>query len=43
MEEGLFAVLAVGPEAELDKAGYEKALRLAKQRLHRLEKAKGME
>lgn len=39
-EEGLFAVLAVGPEAEIDKAGYAKAVRLARQRLKRLEKGK---
>lgn len=42
-EEELFAVLAVGPEAEIDKAGYGKAIRLAKQRLKRLEKAKEKE
>jgi hypothetical protein len=35
--------LAVGSEAEIDKAGYAKALRLAKQRLKRLEKAKAKE
>lgn len=39
-EEALFAILAVGPEAEIDKAGYAKAVRLAKQRLKRLEKVK---
>jgi hypothetical protein len=38
-EETLFAILAIGPEAEIDKAGYAKAVRLAKQRLKRLEKA----
>jgi hypothetical protein len=43
MEEELFAVLAVGPEAEIDRAGYAKAIRLAKQRLKRLEKAKEKE
>lgn len=43
MEEELFAVLAVGPEAETDKAGYAKAVRLAKRRLERLEKAKKKE
>jgi len=43
MDEGLFAVLAAGPEAEIDKAGYAKAVRLAKQRLKRLEKAKEKE
>lgn len=39
-DEALFAILAVGPEAEIDKAGYAKAVRLAKQRLKRLEKAR---
>jgi hypothetical protein len=43
MEKRLFAVLAVGPEAEIDKAGYAKAVRLAKQRFKRLEKAKTKE
>jgi len=43
MEERLFAVLAVGPEAEIDRAGYAKAVRLAKRRLKRLEKAKKKE
>jgi len=38
-----FAVLAVGSEAEIDKAGYAKAVRLARQRLKRLEKAKEKE
>jgi hypothetical protein len=38
MEERLFAVLAVSPEAEIEKAGYARAVRLAKQRLKRLEK-----
>lgn len=42
-EETLFAILAIGPEAEIDKAGYAKAVRLAKQRLKRLEKAKEKE
>lgn len=42
-EERLFAVLAVGAEAEIDKAGYASAVRLAKQRLKRLEKAKEKE
>jgi hypothetical protein len=39
----LFAILAIGPEAEIDKAGYAKAVRLAKQRFKRLEKAKEKE
>ena len=43
VEERLFAVLAVGPEAEIDEAGYANAVRLAKQRLKLLEKAKGKE
>jgi hypothetical protein len=43
IEEVLFAVLAVGPEAEIDKVGYAKTVRLAKQRLKRLEKAKEKE
>jgi hypothetical protein len=38
-DETSFAILAIGPEAEIDKAGYAKAVRLAKQRLKRLEKA----
>jgi len=42
-DEALFAVLAVGPEAEIDKAGYARAVRLAKQRLRRLESAKKKE
>jgi hypothetical protein len=43
IDEALFAILAVGPETEIDKAGYAKAVRLAKQRLKRLEKAKEKE
>ena len=43
MEELLFAVLAVGSEAKIDKVGYAKAVRLAKQRLKRLEKGKEKE
>lgn len=39
----MFAILAIGPEAEIDRAGYAKAVRLAKQRLKRLEKAKEKE
>lgn len=42
-EETLFAILAIGPEVEIDKAGYAKAVRMAKQRLKRLEKAKKKE
>jgi len=42
-EERLFAILAVGPEAEIDNAGYAKAVRLAKQRLRRLEKSRKTE
>jgi hypothetical protein len=43
IDEPLFAILAIGPEAEIDKAGYAKAVRLAMQRLGRLEKAKEKE
>ncbi len=42
-DEALFAILAIGPEAEIDKAGYAKAVRLAKERLKRLEKVKEKE
>ncbi|HXS48112.1 MAG TPA: type II toxin-antitoxin system RelE/ParE family toxin [Solirubrobacterales bacterium] len=42
-DETLFAIFAIGPEAEIDKAGYAKAVRLAKQRLKRLEKAEEKE
>jgi len=42
-DEALFAILSIGPEAEIDNAGYAKAVRLAKQRLKRLEKAKEKE
>lgn len=42
-DETLFAILAIGPEAEIDKAGYARAVGLAKQRLKRLEKAKEKE
>jgi len=42
-DEALFAILAIGPEAEIDKAGYAKAVRFAKQRLKRLEKAEEKE
>jgi hypothetical protein len=38
MDERLFAILSVGPEAEIDKDGYDRAVRIAKQRLERLEK-----
>lgn len=43
VDEALFALLAIGPEAEIDKAGYAKAVRLAKQRLERQEKTKEKE
>ncbi|HEX5762758.1 MAG TPA: type II toxin-antitoxin system RelE/ParE family toxin [Solirubrobacterales bacterium] len=43
IDESLFAILAVGPEAEIERTGYAKAVRLAKQRLKRLEKAKEKE
>ena len=42
-EEELFAVLVVGPEAGIDRAGYARAVRLAKQRHNGLEKAEGKE
>jgi hypothetical protein len=38
-DKTLFAILAVGPEVEINRAGYVKAVRLAKQRLKRLENA----
>lgn len=40
VEGRLFAILAVGPEAGIDKAGYERAVLAARQRLDRL-KSKG--
>jgi hypothetical protein len=43
MDERLFAILSVGPEAEIDKAGYDRAVRIAKKRLGRLEKDKTSE
>jgi hypothetical protein len=43
MDERLFAILSVGPEVEIDKAGYDRAVRIAKQRLERLEKGKASE
>jgi hypothetical protein len=43
MDDRLFAILSVGPEAEIDKAGYDRAVRIAKQRLGRLEKGKAGE
>ena len=36
----LFAILAVGPEAGIDRPGYDRAVRTARQRLDRLEKGK---
>lgn len=36
----IFAILAVGPEAGIDKAGYARAVRAARQRLNRLDKVK---
>lgn len=38
-DEALFAILAIGPEAGINKTGYAKAVCVAKQRLKRLEKA----
>jgi hypothetical protein len=43
IDEALFVILAIGPEAEVDKVGYAKAVRLAKQRLKPLEKARAKE
>ena len=43
MDERLFAILAVGSEAEIDKAGYDRAVRIAKQRLETLEKKRASE
>lgn len=37
IEQHLFAILAVGPEAEIDKGGYERAVRIASRRLRQLE------
>jgi hypothetical protein len=38
LDEDLFVILALGPEAEIDKAGYRRAVRAAKTRLKTLEK-----
>jgi hypothetical protein len=38
LDEGLFVILAVGPEAEINKAGYRRVVRAAKSRLAQLEK-----
>lgn len=43
LEEGLFVILSIGPEAEIDKTGYDRAVRTAKQRLAQLEKRKEKE
>jgi DNA-binding XRE family transcriptional regulator len=43
MDESLFAILSIGPEAKIDRAGYERAVRTAKRRLERLENGKGKE
>jgi hypothetical protein len=43
IDERLFAILSIGPEAEIDRAGYDRAVRAAKQRLARLEKGKRKE
>jgi hypothetical protein len=40
VEGRMFAILAVGPEAGIDKAGYGRAVLIAGQRLGRLEKGK---
>lgn len=36
IDESMFAILSIAPEAEIDKAGYDRAVRIAKQRLGRL-------
>lgn len=38
LDETLFVILAVGPEAGINKAGYRRAVRDARSRLERLEK-----
>jgi len=38
VEGRLFAVLAVGPEADIDKAGYHRAVKAARKRLDHLER-----
>lgn len=43
LEDGLFVVLSVGPEAEIDKAGYGRAVRAAGRRLKALEKVREKE
>ena len=43
IEQKLFAILSIGPEAQIDKAGYDQVVRLARRRLARLEKAKEKE
>ena len=43
MEKALFAILSIGPEAEIDRAGYDRAVRNARQRLALLEKGKAKE
>jgi hypothetical protein len=35
-----FAILAVAPESEVDSAGYDRGVRVAKRRLGQLEKGK---
>lgn len=40
LNEDLFAILSIAPEAEMDKAGYGRAVRAAKRRLAQLEKGK---
>jgi len=37
IEQHLFAILVVGPEAEIDKGGYERAVRIASRRLRQIE------
>lgn len=43
IDEDVFAILSVGPEAEIHKAGYRRAVKAAKERLEALEKDKEKE
>jgi hypothetical protein len=40
LEHRLFAILAVGPEAGIDKAGYDRAVRAAARRYERLRRSR---
>jgi hypothetical protein len=43
IENRLFAILSIAPEAEINKAGYVRAVRVAKRRLRQLEKGREKE